>query len=169
MRWSLKARLVGYLAAVHLIVEEAGGRFTDRHGLATHENPTAVSTTASSTPASSLFCLRRTADTADTAAPMIPTGAPVSVTMNENSAAIWMRGDATHYGVAVFWDVAASGGALSNCRYVPLGADISPAIYLPSTGKYYWANNGGTNCAPDEGWMSSMDPVAVEAGTLPCQ
>jgi histidinol-phosphatase len=31
------------LAAVHLIVEEAGGRFTDRHGVATHESPTAIS------------------------------------------------------------------------------------------------------------------------------
>jgi histidinol-phosphatase len=31
------------LAAVHLIVEEAGGRFTDRHGVATHEQPTAIS------------------------------------------------------------------------------------------------------------------------------
>jgi histidinol-phosphatase len=31
------------LAAVHLIVEEAGGRFTDRHGTATHEQPTAIS------------------------------------------------------------------------------------------------------------------------------
>ena len=31
------------LAAVHLIVEEAGGTFTDRHGNATHESPTAIS------------------------------------------------------------------------------------------------------------------------------
>jgi histidinol-phosphatase len=31
------------LAAVHLIVEEAGGRFTDRHGTATHDEPTAIS------------------------------------------------------------------------------------------------------------------------------
>lgn len=31
------------LAAVHLIVEEAGGRFTDRHGEPTHEQPTAIS------------------------------------------------------------------------------------------------------------------------------
>lgn len=31
------------LAAVQLIVEEAGGRFTDRHGAATHDEPTAVS------------------------------------------------------------------------------------------------------------------------------
>jgi histidinol-phosphatase len=31
------------LAAVRLLVEEAGGRFTDRHGVATHEHPTAIS------------------------------------------------------------------------------------------------------------------------------
>ncbi len=31
------------LAAVSLIVEEAGGRFTDRHGVATYEQPTAIS------------------------------------------------------------------------------------------------------------------------------
>lgn len=32
------------LAAVRLIVEEAGGRFTDRHGVATHDHDTAIST-----------------------------------------------------------------------------------------------------------------------------
>jgi histidinol-phosphatase len=32
------------LAAVRLIVEEAGGTFTDRHGNRTHEHPTAIST-----------------------------------------------------------------------------------------------------------------------------
>jgi len=31
------------LAAVRLIVDEAGGRFTDRHGVATHEHPSAIS------------------------------------------------------------------------------------------------------------------------------
>jgi len=31
------------LAAVRLIVEEAGGTFTDRHGEATHEHDTAIS------------------------------------------------------------------------------------------------------------------------------
>ena len=31
------------LAAVRLVVEEAGGRFTDRHGVATHRHDTAVS------------------------------------------------------------------------------------------------------------------------------
>ena len=31
------------LAAVKLIVEEAGGRFTDRHGEATHEHDSAIS------------------------------------------------------------------------------------------------------------------------------
>ncbi len=31
------------IAPVRLIVEEAGGRFTDRHGVATHEEPTAIS------------------------------------------------------------------------------------------------------------------------------
>lgn len=31
------------LAAVKLIVEQAGGRFTDRHGVATHEHDTAIS------------------------------------------------------------------------------------------------------------------------------
>ena len=31
------------LAAVKLIVEEAGGTFTDRHGAATHESDTAIS------------------------------------------------------------------------------------------------------------------------------
>jgi len=31
------------IASVRLIVEEAGGRFTDRHGNETHENPSAVS------------------------------------------------------------------------------------------------------------------------------
>jgi histidinol-phosphatase len=31
------------IASVRLIVEEAGGRFTDRHGNATHEHPTAIS------------------------------------------------------------------------------------------------------------------------------
>jgi histidinol-phosphatase len=34
------------VAPVRLIVEEAGGRFTDRHGVATHEEPTAISTNA---------------------------------------------------------------------------------------------------------------------------
>ncbi len=32
------------IAAVRLLVEEAGGRFTDRHGTATHETGTAIST-----------------------------------------------------------------------------------------------------------------------------
>ena len=32
------------LAAVKLLVEEAGGTFTDRHGLATHTSDTAIST-----------------------------------------------------------------------------------------------------------------------------
>lgn len=32
------------IAAVRLIVEEAGGRFTDRHGVATHDHDSAVST-----------------------------------------------------------------------------------------------------------------------------
>jgi len=31
------------LAAVRIIVEEAGGRFTDRHGVGTHEQPSAIS------------------------------------------------------------------------------------------------------------------------------
>ena len=31
------------LAAVKVIVEEAGGRFTDRHGVATHEHDSAIS------------------------------------------------------------------------------------------------------------------------------
>jgi histidinol-phosphatase len=31
------------IASVRLIVEEAGGRFTDRHGEATHEHPSAIS------------------------------------------------------------------------------------------------------------------------------
>jgi len=31
------------IAALRLIVEEAGGRFTDRHGNETHENPSAIS------------------------------------------------------------------------------------------------------------------------------
>ena len=31
------------LAAVKVIVEEAGGTFTDRHGVATHEHDTAIS------------------------------------------------------------------------------------------------------------------------------
>lgn len=31
------------LAAVKVIVEEAGGRFTDRHGNATHEHDSAIS------------------------------------------------------------------------------------------------------------------------------
>ena len=32
------------LAAVKLVVEEAGGTFTDRHGTVTHESDTAIST-----------------------------------------------------------------------------------------------------------------------------
>ncbi len=32
------------LAAVRLVVEQAGGTFTDRHGVATHDNDTAIST-----------------------------------------------------------------------------------------------------------------------------
>ena len=32
------------VAAVRLLVEEAGGRFTDRHGTPTHETGTAIST-----------------------------------------------------------------------------------------------------------------------------
>jgi histidinol-phosphatase len=32
------------VAAVRVIVEEAGGLFTDRHGEATHEHDTAIST-----------------------------------------------------------------------------------------------------------------------------
>lgn len=32
------------IAAVRLVVEEAGGRFTDRHGVATHEHDSAIST-----------------------------------------------------------------------------------------------------------------------------
>ena len=32
------------IAAVRLLVEEAGGTFTDRHGVATHDSDTAIST-----------------------------------------------------------------------------------------------------------------------------
>ena len=32
------------LAAVRLFVEEAGGMFTDRHGVPTHDHDTAIST-----------------------------------------------------------------------------------------------------------------------------
>jgi histidinol-phosphatase len=32
------------IAAVRLLVEEAGGTFTDRHGVVTHESDTAIST-----------------------------------------------------------------------------------------------------------------------------
>ena len=31
------------IAAVRLLVEEAGGTFTDRHGVVTHESDTAIS------------------------------------------------------------------------------------------------------------------------------
>ena len=31
------------IAAVRLLVEEAGGRLTDRHGVATHDSDTAIS------------------------------------------------------------------------------------------------------------------------------